>query len=210
MTWRYLRMSTYSWTTKIQERKGKGQLWGLQWGRFHGPSPHRAAIDMPCVSPYRLLVSKKDSDWWLPLDQSAMIRWAGPCDASLRVYLEVRQDVSPKERITGSLAFTSKGAQSHTLGCWNWNESLPSGWWVSGIKAATRLGLKQPWSLFIQSSISICSPQNSSSLKSMNVTLAQDPYCWAWLRACSIVGTCTSQSVLGSLIHLSLNLCILN
>ena len=167
---------------------------------------------MPCVSPYQLLVSKKDSDWWLPLDQSAVIRWAGSCDASLRVYLEVRQDVSPKERITRSLAFTSKGAHSHTLGCWNWNESLPSGWWVSGIKVATRLGLKQPWSLFIHSSISICSPQNASSLKSMNMTLAQDCYCWAWFRACSIVGTCTSQSVLGSsaLMHLSLNLCILN
>lgn len=53
-----------------------------------------------------------------------MIRWAGSREASLRAYLGVMPDVSREKRITRSLAFTTKAAPRHILGCWDWKEKF--------------------------------------------------------------------------------------
>ena len=64
-------MSAYSWTIKIQERKGKGQLWGLQWGRLMDLYPTMPPLS--CLASHQLLVSRKDSYWPLPLDPMSKV-----------------------------------------------------------------------------------------------------------------------------------------
>ena len=165
MTWRYLRMSAYSWTIKIQERKGKGQLWGLHGGSWTFTPPCHRCHALPLTSywfPGKTLIGDCPWTWW-----------ARSGDASPRVYLEGRQDVSSKERITKKLAFTSKGAHRHILGCWDGSESLSSGWWVSGIKAATG------WVLSIHGHSSFIQAR-AYAVPKMQAPLS--PWIWLWLK----------------------------
>lgn len=119
MSRRYLRISTYSWTTKNQERKGQGQFWGLLLERIMAFA-HHVAI-RPGFLPYQFPISKRDSDW-LRVSQviaSGPISYdqvVGSYDASLHVHLEVMQDLSREGKSTRSLDFTLPGAHSHMLG----------------------------------------------------------------------------------------------